>query len=125
MKIVETQVHPEMNGTNGFTVEFVGDTGETVTVALPADENGDVNRSNAVERAQAVMLNMANQHISDDADSIADSTASPAVQSLQSERRKSTGGDSDLEKGLEESFPASDPVSATSRTTSTGRVDAA
>lgn len=50
---------------------------------------------------------------------------SPAVQSLKQEkaRTKTLSPDEELEKGLEESFPASDPVSVTSPSVSTGRVD--
>lgn len=41
----------------------------------------------------------------------------PATRSLRAERAKAEDGDV-LEEGLEETFPASDPVSATSTTTS-------
>jgi len=43
---------------------------------------------------------------------------SPAAKSLQQERAQTShdGSDADLEEGLEDSFPASDPVSATSTT---------
>lgn len=49
---------------------------------------------------------------------------SPAVKSLRKEqaqqarKRAAKGGGDDLERGLKDSFPASDPVSATSTTTS-------
>jgi hypothetical protein len=47
---------------------------------------------------------------------------SPAAESLQQERDAHSDGsdDSDLEEGLEDSFPASDPVSSTSTTVSGG-----
>ncbi len=50
---------------------------------------------------------------------------SPAVDSLRKERASKKAGtpDDDLEKGLEESFPASDPVSATVSTIPSGRTD--
>lgn len=48
-------------------------------------------------------------------------TRSPAVQSLRQEKaeQRRSGDKSDLEEGLEETFPASDPVSASSTTTAT------
>ena len=50
---------------------------------------------------------------------------SPAVQSLKQEQAatKTLSPDEELEKGLKESFPASDPVSVTSPSVTTGRVD--
>lgn len=41
----------------------------------------------------------------------------PATRSLRAEQAKAAAGD-ELEEGLEDTFPASDPVSATSTTTS-------
>ncbi len=51
-----------------------------------------------------------------------DGKESPAAESLHNERAAadSKGRDGDLEEGLEDSFPASDPVSATSTTVSGG-----
>lgn len=48
--------------------------------------------------------------------------ASPAAQSMKNERAEANSNqrDEDLEEGLEDSFPASDPVSATSTTVSGG-----
>ncbi|MES5096639.1 DUF2934 domain-containing protein [Agrobacterium sp. BA1120] len=47
---------------------------------------------------------------------------SPAAESVRNERAEAQDGskDQDLEEGLEDSFPASDPVSATSTTVSGG-----
>lgn len=42
---------------------------------------------------------------------------SPAARSLRAEQARAQAAD-ELEEGLEDTFPASDPVSATSRTTS-------
>ncbi|MGG7518118.1 hypothetical protein ACQ3G6_09565 [Allorhizobium undicola] len=51
---------------------------------------------------------------------------SPAVESLEQEnaRRGHESPDKNLQRGLEETFPASDPVSVTRTDTPTGRVDA-
>ena len=38
---------------------------------------------------------------------------SPAVRSLEKEERKKAGRKDELEEGLEDTFPASDPVSVT------------
>ena len=42
----------------------------------------------------------------------------PATRSLRAEQRAQADGVDELEEGLEDTFPASDPVSATSTTTS-------
>ena len=51
-----------------------------------------------------------------------EATSSPAVASLSQERTetKHKGSESELQEGLEDSFPASDPVSATSSTVTGG-----
>lgn len=50
---------------------------------------------------------------------------SPAVKSLRKEQAGQAGASQEeqLQKGLEDSFPASDPVSATSSSIPTGRTD--
>ena len=54
-----------------------------------------------------------------------DPSKSPAVQSLKQERARQRGGDGkgELERGLEDTFPASDPVSMTHTGTASGRTD--
>ena len=54
------------------------------------------------------------------------SKISPAVTSLKKEQanQSTTSPEEQLQKGLEDSFPASDPVSATSTAIPTGRTDA-
>lgn len=52
---------------------------------------------------------------------VTDKKRSPAVSSLESEQKKQqTRPESELEEGLEDTFPASDPVSPTGTTTSGG-----
>ena len=53
-------------------------------------------------------------------------TQSPAVQSLRQEKaeQRKAGRKSELQEGLEDTFPASDPVSASSTTTATPSSDA-
>lgn len=58
--------------------------------------------------------------VPDDVDTPARETTrreTPATRSLRAERARKDAGD-ELEEGLEDTFPASDPVSATSTTTS-------
>ncbi len=54
-----------------------------------------------------------------------DPNESPAVQSLKQERARQRGGDGkgELERRLEDTFPASDPVSMTHTGTASGRTD--
>jgi ElaB/YqjD/DUF883 family membrane-anchored ribosome-binding protein len=56
---------------------------------------------------------------------MADPKLSPAVESLKQEqsRQRQKRSKGELEKGLEDTFPASDPVSVTRTTVPTGRVD--
>jgi ElaB/YqjD/DUF883 family membrane-anchored ribosome-binding protein len=46
-------------------------------------------------------------------------STSPAVASLHEEQARQRNGKEDLQKGLEDTFPASDPVSLTNTTTAT------
>ncbi|MFP3547285.1 hypothetical protein SB748_28140 [Rhizobium sp. SIMBA_035] len=57
---------------------------------------------------------------------MADPKASPAVQSLLSEQaaQRSRSQKGELDKALEDTFPASDPVSASMTSIPTGRADA-
>lgn len=115
MQTVETQVHPEHGGKLGFTVEFVGGSGEIISVFMRQDEESSLNRLNAVNRAKALMLNFTE---ADNADLV---TLSPEeAGALRSAR---TNGDTmtmeeQLDEGLEASFPASDPISITVSTVS-------
>lgn len=49
---------------------------------------------------------------------------SPAVKSLETEQNKPRGSSDELRDGLEDTFPASDPVSATGTTTSGSAAEA-
>ncbi len=59
MQVIGTQVIPEQDGRHGFTVEFVGEGGEVVSVRLRNDEAQTLNRMNAVEKAKAIMVQLA------------------------------------------------------------------
>ncbi|MGN6584118.1 MAG: hypothetical protein ACTHJV_10480 [Rhizobiaceae bacterium] len=52
------------------------------------------------------------------ADSAKDEKKSPAARSLEREQRSQRNKDEELDRGLKDTFPASDPVSPTGSTTS-------
>ncbi|PTM91419.1 hypothetical protein [Mycoplana dimorpha] len=119
MRVVGTQVHPEMGGKAGFTVEFVGESGEVISVRLQASEDGDLNRLNAVDKAKAMLLQVATQ----------EGDMPECSDEMTCRRSARATGDTDtmeeeLDEGLEASFPASDPVSITTSAIPAGRTDA-
>ncbi|KQV36711.1 MULTISPECIES: hypothetical protein [unclassified Rhizobium] len=144
MKIVGKQVHEEKSG---VTVEFVGEGGDVVSVHMKKDEDRNLNRINAEQKAKAVLVQIATfdtdvveaDHAS--AKAVADNQPtsfgttpevdgggtdlSPAVASLRSARTAQDTAtlEEHLDEGLESSFPASDPVSATKSTIPNGRTD--
>lgn len=148
MEVIDKQVHDEKSA---VTVEFVGEGGDVVSVHLKKDEDGNLNRLNAEEKAKAIMVQIATFEIDGEADvshptsgnaaSVDDPSTtaaskdevdagtgdilSPAVVSLRSARAAQDTGtlEEHLDEGLESSFPASDPVSATVSTIPSGRTD--
>ncbi|MCV3765536.1 hypothetical protein [Rhizobium sp. TRM95796] len=115
MENVESQVIPERGGKQGYTVEFVSPAGDIVSVFMPNGDESDLNRLNAETRARHVMAEIAGM----DAGQLRDVTDKPASERLSA---RQTGQKEELEdqlqEGLEDSFPASDPVSITSSTVS-------
>ncbi|MBP1886325.1 hypothetical protein [Sinorhizobium mexicanum] len=111
MHLVGTQVIPEQGGRSGFTVEFVGEGGEIVSVSMRNDTSRSLNRLNAVEQAKAVMLELAHADVPDSSDTETERkvktarSARAAKDTAEMERQ--------LDQGLEDTFPASDPVSVT------------
>lgn len=112
MQLIGTQVHAEQGGKRGFTVEFVGDGGEVISVQLRATEGGDLNRQNALEKARDLMREIASGDMSD----VVDLEAHPSARQSRDEDEL----EDQLDQGLEDSFPASDPVSITSSATAGG-----
>jgi len=109
------QVVAEQGGKLGYTVEFVGQDGNMVSVLVKNDRENSVNRMNAVSRAQELMGSLSQQQI-DLADF--ESGGGTPSDSLNAQRSARSAGDTvtmeeQLEQGLEDSFPASDPVSVT------------
>jgi hypothetical protein len=139
MEVIGKQIHEEERG---VTVEFVGEGGDVVSVHMKKDDDGNLNRLNAEQKAKAVMVQIATFNTdADGASAEADEEpssfgpahsgdagetgVSSAVVSLRSARAAQDTGtlEETLDEGLKSSFPASDPVSATVSTIPSGRTD--
>jgi hypothetical protein len=116
MHVVGTQVIPEQGGKRGFTVEFVGQGGEVVSVQLRNDSDRTLTSHNAIERAKTLMGELA----SFDETRATDKPAEPLLSARMSGDVEEM--EEQLDQGLEDSFPASDPVSVTSSAIPTGKV---
>ncbi|MEY9559448.1 hypothetical protein [Sinorhizobium fredii] len=116
MQFVGIQVFPERGGKAGFTVEFVGATGEVVSVLCPQNAEGTLNRINAVGRAKEILA--AAMEADGELLGIAGTRRSPSIPegALPNARQAhdQQAMEEQLEEGLEDTFPASDPVSITS-----------
>ncbi len=121
MQIVGTQVHEEMGGKLGYIVEFVGDGGEVVSVQMRQGDDATINRTNAMEKAKVILLQAANF---DEADLKSPLEFRQREQHAATQSARSSGDQDELEdqlnEGLEDSFPASDPVSVTHSVTAGG-----
>jgi hypothetical protein len=117
MHNVETQVHPEQAGKLGFTVEFVGDTGEIISVFMKQDGDSNLNRLNAVDKARELMIEITAIDESVLASAHCDEACATHMRSARSVGDAQTM-EEQLDEGLEGSFPASDPVSITVSTVS-------
>ena len=130
MDIIDTQVSRDIDFVR---VRFNGQGGEEIIVSskLPFEEVSD---GQCVERARALLLHAANHpsHAArgeiDDfesrkgTDHLRQALDSPAVRSFQAEKRNrrqqgEEDADAELTRGLEASFPASDPVAPTTSVT--------
>ena len=122
MQNFDTLVHPEMGGKLGFTVEFVGNAGEVISVTMRQDPDNMLNRVNAVEKARELLIEAAaleggNDYASTyDAQSNGDfDNVDTGLPGLRSARALGdlAAMEEQLDAGLYDSFPASDPVSIT------------
>ncbi len=109
MHVVGTQVIAENGGKAGFTVEFVSDHGEVVSVQMRNDVDRSLNRQNAVDRARELVAVFASADMCEDG-------GGNSLDVRQSARSAGDTGtlEEQLDQGLEDSFPASNPVSVTS-----------
>lgn len=127
MQSFETLVHPEMGGRLGFTVEFVGNAGEIISVQLRQGSDNTLNRVNAVEKARELLIEAAAIEGGIDYASEYEARSNGNFDRLDGGptglRSARATGDTEameeqLDEGLYESFPASDPVSITISTVS-------
>ena len=107
MQLVGTQIIPAYGGKGGFTVEFVGDGGEVVSVQIKSDRGQQLNRLNAVEKAREVMRRFATAPIREG------ENVRPAGLGNARSRGDEQAMEEQLDEGLEGTFPASDQVSIT------------
>jgi hypothetical protein len=119
MQIVATKVHEPTDIDPSFTVEFEGDGGERVSVVMAQSASGSLTRDNALGKAQVILLQASSfgsvqEGRPDARDDLAPGAEpSAAVESLIQEQEQRDDRGSDLQEGLEDTFPASDPVSTT------------
>jgi hypothetical protein len=104
MQVVGTQVIPANGGKSGFTVEFVSDRGEVISVQMKGEDG--LNRLNAVDKAKTLMEQFASSDAREGGTMNVRSSARASGDEQTLEEQ--------LDQGLEDSFPASDPVSVTS-----------
>jgi hypothetical protein len=123
MQSFETLVHPELGGKQGFTVEFVGNSGEIISVQLRQDSENMLNRMNAIEKARELLMEAATggdvNGVSEyEAQSNGDFDQHPGHRRSARAQGDTGAMEEQLDEGLYESFPASDPVSITVTTVS-------
>ena len=128
MQNFETMVHPELGGKLGYTVEFVGNAGEVISVQLRQNAENMLNRINAVEKARELLIEAASIDGGIDYASLYEAQSNGDFDHLRqegpSEHRsaRATGDlaamEEQLDEGLYDTFPASDPVSITVSTVS-------
>jgi hypothetical protein len=131
MRVIGTQVHPQPSS-GIVTVEFIGEGGDVISVQMHKSRDDDLTRLNAIEKAKAMMLEASTfEQVPDDSahntprEKPAPGGESPAVLSLKSARaaHDSRVLEEELDEGLDGTFPASDPVSATVSSIASGRTD--
>ena len=111
MSIVGTNVISEGSDKAGYTVEFIGDSGDVISVSLRSGKS-DVTRTNAVSKAKEFLGRVIERN------ELPDGPIAANAQGAYTEASDNRRGHPDtledqLQEGLEDSFPASDPVSAT------------
>lgn len=116
MSIVGTQVIAEGGGKAGYTVEFVEEDGNVVSVSLRSNTS-ELTRGNAIAKAKEFLGRIVSQgELPDEMVKAAPAHegARPGTQRpLESDRHNGQDLERQLNEGLEDTFPASDPVSAT------------
>lgn len=112
MSIVGTQVIAEGSGNAGYTVEFIEQDGDVISVSLRSQTSG-VNRTNAVAKAKEFLSRVVRDDELPDEMVDAETQDGRAATMARSDRGRGEPQnlEEQLQEGLEDSFPASDPVS--------------
>ncbi|MBB3233772.1 hypothetical protein [Phyllobacterium endophyticum] len=113
MEAIGVQVHPERGGKDGYTVEFISGGGDVAAITLRASPDRDINRLSAIKVAKELMAQLAKNAPDEEISGEAGATRKSAR----------TAGDKQaleeqLDEGLEDTFPCSDPVSVVTSTVS-------
>jgi hypothetical protein len=112
MSIVGTQVIAEGSGTAGYTVEFIEQSGDVISVSLRSGTGG-VNRTNAVGKAKELLSRLVQNNELPDEMIDAQNQDGRAATVASDTNVSDSDLEQQLDEGLEDTFPASDPVSAT------------
>lgn len=112
MQIIGTEVIEGHDTKGGFVVEFLGDGGEKVSVHMAQSENGSLNRDNALQKAQVLLVQASRFGATAESRNDEQSEAVESLRQEQQETADNPNSNSALQEGLEDTFPASDPVSA-------------
>ncbi|MFN7091111.1 MAG: hypothetical protein ACK4P4_11220 [Allorhizobium sp.] len=112
MQIIGTEVIESHDAKGGFVVEFLGDGGEKVSVHMAQSENGGLNRDNALQKAQVLLVQASRFGATAESGNDEQSEAVESLRQEQQETADDPNSNSALQEGLEDTFPASDPVSA-------------
>ena len=112
MQIIGTEVIEGHGTKGGFVVEFLGDGGEKVSVHMAQSENGSLNRDNALQKAQVLLVQASRFGATAESRNDEQSEAVESLRQEQQETADNPNSNSALQEGLEDTFPASDPVSA-------------
>jgi hypothetical protein len=134
MQLIDTRVTPETPGMETYLVEFVGEGGETISVTLK-DQTGEAEftTDSLIMKAKAMMVQVSTMfedvpaqfknsgHVERSIEAPNDPLGTKTVNALDiaagPSRRQVEDKESleeQLQEGLEDSFPASDPVSVLS-----------
>ncbi|SIR03110.1 hypothetical protein SAMN05880561_107145 [Rhizobium sp. RU33A] len=120
MQIIGTEVIEGHDTKGGFVVEFLGDGGEKVSVHMAQSENGSLNRDNALQKAQVLLVQASRFGATAESGNDEQSEAVESLRQEQQETADNPNSNSALQEGLEDTFPASDPVSASYTSTIAG-----
>lgn len=126
MESIEKAIYDEAGV---FTVEFVGDGGDVVSVRMSKQGDDTMTKVTAQSRARQMLADVIATDVkrlvaeqpkhNSDPTVLAEDGQSPAAVSLNQEREAARSSTHDqLDEGLESSFPASDPVSVATSTIS-------